>query len=79
MMSCRADVAPGNARYVIVVGLELEKTRMIYFGLMSVMLGVVVAVVVGAVKHDASLGATVGGAIAGFVALLHSAVVWKYS
>lgn len=71
--------ASDTEEHAVVVCLELEKNRVVLFFILSVILGIVVAVGVGAGKHDPELGAAVGGAIAGFLALVHFAVVWKYS
>lgn len=79
ILSCRADVAPSDARRAVVICLELKKDRLVYAFLLSVTLGGLIAVVVGFVKHDVGLGATMGGTIAGFLALLHFIVVWKHS
>jgi hypothetical protein len=79
LLSCRADLAPGDTRRVIVVCLELKKNRMVYVILLSVIIGVVGAIVVGVINHDLALGATVGGSIAGFLALLHLIAAWKCS
>jgi hypothetical protein len=71
--------AYATEQHALVVCLELEKNRVVLLFILSVILGIVVAVGVGAGKHDPELGAAVGGATAGFLALIHFAVVWKYS
>jgi hypothetical protein len=79
VLSHSSNDASGTEQHAVVVCLELEKNRVVLLFILSVILGIVVAVGVGAGKHDPELGATVGGATAGFLALIHFAVVWKYS
>jgi hypothetical protein len=75
--SCSADKSAGQARHALVVSFELDRTRAFWAMVASAVLGLCLGIGMG-VKHDVTIGAAVGAAVFGFIALIQTAVVWKY-
>lgn len=65
-------------RHVLVVALEVDKSRISGFILLVAVLGFAVGIVVSIVKKDLGLGAEVGGAVFGLVAVLQGAMILMY-
>lgn len=65
-------------RHVLVVALEVDKSRISGFILLVAVLGFALGIIVSIVKKDLGLGAEVGGAVFGLVAVLQGTMILMY-
>lgn len=75
--ACQATV-PVAERQALVVGLEIDRNRVVLFMLLIGLLGISSSIGMAAWSGDVGLGMAVGGGFFALAALVQATLVWKY-